>query len=349
MKRVAMMTDEAEQKMDKDPWKPISLPDQTSNVSGRRVDPNLPWGMFWAVDVDRNCLLILQHDPVNKPEGKLPKLRGLEVEMRIPETGADSLLVIRLTDDEQREIFHRLCLDIISSTRQANTEKEAVERFLARTWRWHRLLRGGQDGRLSSEEQKGLIGELSVLQQVLMPNIGVRTSVKGWTGPLGAPKDFEIGRVCIEAKARRGAATPFVTISNEHQLDTSGVDALILHVSEVTAAGEDDKDAVTVTDMARMVLQEIETLDASISELFEERLAATGFDWTDDYSDRKWLRGPDHTFEVTGDFPRVTPDMYPTGVGSLRYAISLPDCEPHRIDAEYVNKLIAEGAHGDRN
>lgn len=343
------MIEEAKQKIDMDPWKPISPPDQTSNVSGRRVDQDLPWGMFWAVDADRNCLLILQHDVASKPEGKLPRLRGLEVEMRIPETGAVSLLVIRLIDDEQREIFHRLCLDIISATRQANTEKEAVERFLARTWRWHRLLRGGQDGRLSSEEQKGLIGELGVLQKILMPKIGARTSVKGWTGPFGAPKDFEIGRVCIEAKARRGAATPFVTISNEHQLDTNGVDALILHVSEITAAGEDDKDAVTVTDVARMVLQEIEKLDASICELFEELLAAIGFDWIDDYSDRKWLRGPDHTFEVRGDFPRVTRDMYPSGVGSLRYAIFLPDCEPHRIDTDYVNKLIAEGAHGDRN
>lgn len=344
-----MMTEEKEKKMDIDPWKPISPPDQTSNVSGRRVDADLPWGMFWAVDADRNCLLILQHDPGNKPDNKLPKLRGLEVEMRIPEAGAASLLVIRLTDDEQREIFHRLCLDIISATRQANTEKEAVERFLARTWRWHRLLRGGQDGRLSSEEQKGLIGELDVLQQVLMPNIGVRTSVKGWTGPLGAPKDFEIGRVSIEVKARRGAATPFVTISNEHQLDTDGVDALILCVSEITAAGEDDKDAVTITDVARIVLQEIEKLDASISELFEERLAATGFDWTDDYSDKKWLRGPDDTFEVRGDFPRVTPNMYPSGVSSLRYSVFLPDCEPHRIDSDCVKKLITEGAHGDRN
>lgn len=343
------MNDEPKLKLDIDPWKPISPPDQTSNVSGRRVDPDLPWGMFWAVDADRNCLLILQHDPANKPESKLPKLRGLEVEMRVPETGSVSLLVIKLTDDEQREIFHRLCLDIISATRQANTEKEAVGRFLARTWRWHRFLRGGRDGRLSYEEQKGLIGELGALQQVLIPNIGVRTSVKGWVGPLGAPKDFEIGRVCIEVKARCGAATPFVTISNEHQFDTNGVDALILYVAEITAAGEEDTEAVTITDVAGTLLQEIEKLDASICELFEERLVATGFEWTDDYSDRRWLRGPDHFFEVRGNFPRVTPDMYPTGVGSLKYAIFLPDCEPHRIDSSYLNKLISEGVHGDRN
>lgn len=344
-----MMNDELDQKSGLDPWKPISAPDQTSNVSGLRVDPDLQWGMFWAVDADRNCLLILQHDPANKPENKLPKFRGLEVKMRVPETGSVSLLVVKLIDNQQREIFHRLCLDIIFTTRQAKTEKEAVERFLARTWRWHRLLRGVHDGRLSNEEQKGLIGELEVLQQILIPNIGVRTSVISWTGPLGAPKDFEIGRVCIEAKARRGAATPFVAISNEHQLDTNGVDALVLYVAEITAASEDDKGAVTVTDVARKVLQEIEKQDASICELFEERLVAAGFEWTDDYSDRKWLRGSDHTFEVRGDFPRVTPDMYPSGVSSLKYAIFLLDCEPHRIDFNYVNKLVMEAANGDRN
>lgn len=332
---------------DADPWKPISPPDQTSNVSGRRVDPKLSWRMFWAVDAEKNCLLMLQYNPVNKPENKLPKLRGLEVEIRTPETDEVSLLVIRLIDSEQREIFYRLCLDIISATRLANTEKEAVERFLARTWRWHRLLRVGKDGRLSSEEQKGLIGELEILRQVLIPVIGVQTSVKSWTGPLGAPKDFEIGRTCLEAKARRGAATPFVTISNEHQLDTNGVNSLILYVSEITAAGENDTNAATITQIAQMALQIIESLDMSMSELFEERLAATGFDWADDYSDQKWLRGPNHTYEVNEDFPRVTSNMYPSGVGNLRYSIFLPDCEPFRINPQHLNEMITEGAHGD--
>ena len=77
-----------------------------------------------------------------------------------------------------------------------------------RTWRWHHLLRGGGSTlcyRL--EEQKGLLGELLVLERPFCClTSGASTAVAAWRGPLGSPKDFEIGRVAIEVKARRGGA-----------------------------------------------------------------------------------------------------------------------------------------------
>ena len=328
-----------------DPWKPISPPDNFSDVSSRRVDPDLRWGIFWGVDVQRNCLLILQYEREKTPKAKLPKLRGLTVETHVPSSGPYALLVIRLVDEEQRDIFHYLCLDIISTTRQARSEEEAIERFLARTWRWHRLLRSGRVDRLSDEEQKGLIGEMNVLHRVLFPAIGVDASVRSWMGPLDAPKDFELGRICIEAKARRGSATPHVVISNEHQLDTSGVDALFLYVSEVTSAVEGDKEAVTITDVVRSVITEIENRDISVMELFETRLMAAGFDWKDDYSDKKWLVGSEHLFEVRDQFPRVIPSMFTPGVSNVHYSISLIECEPFRLEPQYLIERISGESH----
>ena len=325
-----------------DPWAELKAPDQTTKVSGRRVDPGLPWGLYWAIDTDRACLLILQHDPSLRPKGRLPNLRGLEIESRIPQDGNRNLLVVRLKDNGQRDIFYRLCVDIIAATRGAETEKQAVERFLIRTWRWHRLLRGGRDERLSDEEQKGLIGELRVMQQHLFPTVGVEACIRFWTGPLGAPKDFEIGRICIEVKARRGAATPFVSISSEHQLDASGIDALFLVVSEITGASSDDIKGLTVSDVARSVLANLQEQDASVVELFEHRLLAAGFEWNHDYSDCKWLVGPEHIFEITENFPRIAPDMYPSGVSHVRYAISLKDCEAFRVDQTRLESLLRE-------
>lgn len=331
------------------PWKGLAPPRQTSTVSGRLVDPELPWRLFWAVDSDRSCLLIFQHQPENRPQQKLPNLRGLEIESRRPQGNKNDLLVIRLKDNEQREIFYQLCLDIISATRLARSEEEAVERFLARTWRWHRLLRGGRDDRLSEEEQKGLIGELQLMREHLFPSIGVAASINAWTGPLDAPKDFEVGRVCIEAKARRGAATPFVAVSTEHQLDTKGLDALFLYVAEVTGTTEDDPTGFTVTELAKGVLEDIQTRDPSVIELFEERLLSTGFDWPDNYTDMKWLLGPERVFEVSEDFPRITPQAYPTGVANVRYSISLQDCEQFRTDFNRIALLLTGGAHGDQS
>ena len=338
-----MMTDSV------DPWQGITPPSQTTSASARRVDPSMRWDIFWALDADRKCLLMLRHARGLNMPARLPMLQGLQVESRSPDTDSHDLLVIRLTDGEQRELFHRLCLDIVAATGLAQTEEEAVGRFLTRTWRWHRLLKGGMDGRLNDEEQKGLLGELKVLQGHLFPAIGVSRSVRCWSGPLGAPKDFEIGSVCIEAKTRRGAAVPLVAISSEHQLDCAGVDALFLHVLEVASAAGNTKSAVTITEAVDAVRGVIADQDLAVADLFEDRLAAIGFDRLDDYSDRHWIMGAEHLFEVREGFPRITPSMFPGGVSYVRYSIALAECEPFRIEPNILAKVILEGSADDQS
>ena len=331
-----------------DPWKPIKRPDKMSTVTARRVDSSSPWGVFWAVDVDGNCLLMLQHRRDAMAPRRLPKLRGLQVETRLPEVGSHGLLVIRLLEREQREIFHRLCLDIVAATVAAKSEEEAIERFLGRTWRWHRLLRSGRDGRLTEEEQRGLAGELRFLGRHLFPTVGIAVAVRCWTGPLDAPKDFEIGRTSVEVKARRGTATPHVPIASEHQLDSSGVGALFLYVVEVTAATEDTM-ALTITEMAEEVRAVIAAQEPAAIELFEERLLSMGFDWEDDYSDKRWFTGREHLFEVREGFPRITASMVPGGVQNVHYSISLPECESFRVDVSDLTNLLSGGSCGDRH
>lgn len=313
-----------------DPWKNILRPEQESRISSRRVDPSLRWDIYWAVDVDSRCLLVFQHTSGSSSRNRLPNIRGLEVETRVLHETDKILLIVRLKENEQREIFQRLCNDLVSVTRLAHSEEEAVERFLGRTWRWHRLLRGGGDARLSDAEQKGLIGELHFMRNHLFPTIGVRAALRSWTGPLLAPKDFEVGRVCIEVKSRRGAAKPFVSISSEHQLDRRGIDSLFLQVFEVTSSSGEEKRSNTVTEIARNVLEEVRSYDENAVEIFEERLAAVGFDWNDDYSDKRWLQGSEYLFELVEGFPSIAPGMYPAGVSGVRYSVSLPDCEQFR-------------------
>ena len=230
----------------------ISPPAQASQISARRVTQETPWGLYWAVDAERNVLLILQHRGTVRRSRRLPKLRGLRVEAQPADDGSDERIVIRLTDPEQREIFLRFCRDIVDATILAQTEDQAVERFLARTWRWHRLLQGGSDKRLGDAEQRGLIGELVLLERHLLPVLGPLDAVRCWTGPLDAPHDFEISRIHVEAKAR-GSATPRVVISSEHQLQSGNANRLFLHVTEVSTALEGGSDALTVTDIASRI------------------------------------------------------------------------------------------------
>lgn len=322
-----------------DPWKLLSPPAKITDVNGRRVDAKLRYDLYWAVDVDNSCLLILQHGQDSGPKNKLPKLRGLEIQARSQGEARVSLM-IRLKDNEQREIFHRLCLDIIDATRSAKSESEAVERFLGRTWRWHRLLRGGRSGKLSEEEQKGLIGELLLMQRYLFTSIGIEAAVKSWMGPLNAPKDFEIGNICIEVKSRRAGATPYIVISTQNQLDTDGIEFLFLYVADITSALADDTKGFTVTEISRKIYEEVRKHSVPLSDVFEENLFAAGFDWQHDYSYQKWLAGSERLFKVDSGFPRIIPKMCPSGVANVKYTIALMECEPFRTDYQQMTAVL---------
>lgn len=326
--------------MSNDPWSSIDPKVQDGAINGRRIDAKLPWRLFWALGAGHKCLLVFRYQAGSQVKTAPPKLKGLEITFSEPDKNGTCSLLLKLLDSAQRDIFHRLCTDIVGATSTAKTESEAAALFLARTWRWHHLLRGGVDQKLSSEEQKGLIGELVVLDSLLLPNLSAKDAIAAWTGPLGAPKDFEIGRLCIEAKARRGAATPFVAISSEHQLDTSGVDALYLHVVELDRATANTEDASTVTDVANEVRKRISALDASSIQQFDGLLMSSGFSWLDDYADSRWVKGASDIFEVRDSFPRVTTASFPSGVTNVRYSIAIKDCIGFRVGTDVVvNKL----------
>jgi hypothetical protein len=329
-----------------DPWAALAPPSAAATVTALRVDANIPWGFFWARDLGKNCLLILRHSAAVLPDGRLPLLQGIELSDSFDEQDSARVLVLRLLDTAQRDLFQQLCLDIVRSTVRASTEIEALQLALARTWRWHHLLRGGRDDRLSEEAQRGLIGELLVLERYLLPLLSPRDSVFAWHGPLDAPKDFEIGRVSIEAKARRGAATPYVSISSEFQLDQSGVDSLFLHVVALDAASADAEDSFTVSDVAKRIQDRVRPVDADASDALDSRLTAAGFEWTHDYADMRWVEGDTRVFQIRIGFPSITPGQFPLGVSRVTYSVALQACEPYRVASAVLQMALAEGVHG---
>lgn len=325
-----------------DPWKDLTPPSAASAINACRVDASNPWEFFWARAMDGKCLLVLQHGADSSPIKKLPSLKGVEVAVTDGDGRHSRMLVFRLLDSRQRDIFHQLCIDIVAAGKTARTEPEAVELAVARTWRWHHLLRGGTGGLLSEDEQKGLIGELLVLERHLLTCLSPTDSLTAWRGPLGAPKDFEIGRICIEAKARRGAATPHVLITSEHQLDDEGCDLLFLHVADLSHAPEGTAHAFTLSDAVRRVRDRM-NLDNAAADRYESLLAATGFRWEDDYSDFKWMEGTSRVYGVVDGFPRVMAREIATGVSNVRYSISLVECERFIVEAKILDEAILGG------
>lgn len=321
-----------------DPWVNIAVPDSSNSINGRRVDAEHPQDFFWARDVEGRRLLVMDYPSGLEPSRRLPDLRDMEFVQTT--TQPVSKLIWRLTKPEHAEVFYRLCEDIVDRCREAGDTQEAIDLAVGRTWRWLHLLKGGSAGLLTPELQKGLIGELMVIERALLTLLSAADAVTAWRGPEGAPKDFEIGRLAIESKARRGGARPFISITSAWQLDTDGVDTLYLHVLEVDTCPLEDERGETLTDIALRIGRQIGRKDPAAEEQYNNLLGEAGFDPLDDYSNYPWLTGPSLCFEVKDDFPRISGSDVMPGIETVTYALSLAACEPYVVPlATLVERL----------
>lgn len=325
------------------PWQNLEVPSDKVNLTSRRVNAESPWDIFWAIDSMRNRLLLMEFSSSIDISGKLPNLRGIDVKV-LSETSTESnILLVCLLESENSDIFHQLCLDIISAAEQAETEKGAVQSFLMRTWRWHKMLeRGGNYAILSYEEQKGLIAELFALESILFPILGFDLAVKAWQGPLGAIKDFEIGSNSIEVKAKKSPTIPEIRISSAYQLDTTDIENLFLSVVEVIKQSGIGKDTFTIIEFVDRIISMIGDESPASLDMLLQKIIAAGLDLEDDYSDYLWSIGNHTLYLVSDNFPKIIPSSYARGVKNVNYTVVLDECEKFIVTIEDIRNEVKQ-------
>lgn len=314
------------------PWSGL----EAGKVDTRRVSASARWNWFWAVMPRADVALVLQLSNLPKPTPDLPKLRNLEIRFQTLPGGP--ILYIRLKDNAQLELFETLCRDVMAAGELAETEAEALERAIGRTFRWHYLLRGGKQDALSEESQKGLVGEIEVLK-LLIATMGAKPALAAWTGPSGAPKDFELKADCIEVKARRGASQPFVKISSEHQLADVPDRRLWLTVLAVDKV--QPPHGRTLTEHVEELTELLERTEPSAIMDWDLHLADAGYDVLHDYSAWRWIVSSPEFHAVAEGFPRIAAPV-PLGVGGVTYALALSACAPFRTDWDVVRPNLVD-------
>jgi len=322
-----------------DPWLTINKPSGPI-ASAKRADEKHPFDFFWAMDMDGHCLFVYEYDKAIKQGEKKPRLNGIRIIDYEPEGGDKKRLILSLRQAEHREIFFRLCTDVLEATQECKDGASALHVMLRRTWRWHQLLRGERDGRLSPDLQKGLIGELECLTSIVLPHYSPAEAMTFWEGPSGLPKDFVIGEACIEVKARRGAARPFVSISSEHQLDQAGFQNLFLYILDLSSAAVSDEGSFNLNDYVDRTYQIIHEKDPGAVEMFETKLLEVGYLNEDDYSDRYWIRLGAQTYQVQGEFPRIIDSELPAGVSDVSYKIDLGNIQEYIIEQAEMETTV---------
>ena len=208
---------------------------------------------------------------------------------------------------------------------------------------WQGLIERMADRGLSAEEQRGLFGELTTLQSFLLPLIGPDAAVTAWVGPDGANQDFVAGGVGVEVKATIMKMPVRLRISNERQLDETGLAALLLcHVSLVPTLGR-----------GKTLPMIVETLRATLaaspvaSREFEVKLVRAGYIHSEreQYDSTGYsISGTDY-YHVREGFPRLIGAAIPGGVGDVSYSVAVDMIASYAIDPDQAALIVSQD-HG---
>jgi len=236
-----------------------------------------------------------------------------------------------------RDAFLAVCEDIVEQLDKVQPV-HARRAFILRLQRWGILFRG-EHQTLSSEAQKGLIGELRCLDRIVIPYCGPSNALAAWTGPEHGVHDFTLGASAIEVKTSRGAGTPKVTISSENQLAVGAGEHLYLYAMGVVPSPDA---GMTLPEYVEDTRRRFESPIDGMK--FDLKLAQIGYAGPDGY-DTRWVVGTPGVYRIVEGFPRITSDTLDPAVSDVTYRVDLSHCGEYRIDEHTLVEEL-EGING---
>jgi hypothetical protein len=243
-----------------------------------------------------------------------PDLNGLRVRHLIL---SDGQFVELAASPAHERVFTPVCCEVAKAVLVEQREPWRAVNTIVRMWQsaW-KLVRG----EMERSVQVGLIGELFVLKQLMIPSLGPG-AVAQWSGPQSERHDFVGARLRVEVKATRRSRHEH-EISRLDQLWTpAGTQLLLVSVQlEETVGG-----TVTLATLRDEVMEVIGQ-DAAALDEFMAKMARMG--WSDEMRRsgellRCELRDV-AVFLVDDGFPRL-PESFapPRGVVAVKYTIDL--------------------------
>lgn len=296
--------------------------------------------VFWPLG--RYGLLVQGAGRVEPLGARMPRCRGVRVlhqERDGPGGGTGTQLWIVLEEERLREIFSVLAADLVNAVVAESSAPESLRRCVDRLCMWQGLFERLSPEGLSEERQRGLFGELAVLDRMILRDAGNLERVAAWMGPDGGHQDFVLGSVAVEVKTTLAKRHARIAIANERQLDERAHDLLIL----VTVRLEESASHGTSLPALVATLRERLAIEEPAARLFEERLMMAGYlDVHAPVYEARHRPLSVRCYRVEGAFPRLTEANLPAGVGDIRYSIIADDLGAWEMAEAEANLRIGE-------
>ena len=326
-----------------DPWHDIEIPGDENLLNVRRADAEHSLDYWFGRDLQGRYVLCFDSDAEAPGASSVPKIAGIEVNaLALGEAGCR--LILMLLESEQLDIFRALCFDLMRSTAQLSECESAagLPITLSRLHRWQSLLERAREDVLTKSQIVGLVGELLLLRDLLLPRMNTFDAVLSWRGPYGEEQDFLLAGRLIEVKTQLSTSDRYLPVSSEEQLDATSGRILICHQTldvPADAAGG----AVSLNVLVSSLTDRMATSDQAAADHFQTALLEAGYRRRSEYGRPYWLLNERTFYVVRDDFPRITPGMISGGIDRVRYRISVQACAKFETHEEAAMELALDG------
>lgn len=256
-------------------------------------------------------------------------------------TGLDTYYSIKLDRNTEEDIFYTFIADVVETAKKATTDLVILD-VLKRVKSWMNFFKSKKTGVLSENGQIGLFAELSMLKLLLEKNKeNLLNIVTSWVGPKKQNQDFIFPDTqAIEVKCTTSNNKYEIKISNEYQLDCSGLDRLYLAVYQVKRHKTNEG---SLFPSLPFIVKEIEELlrpDFDAKFEFEGLLLEVGYlaEAEIEYIDFGFqiINGPE-IYDVDSSFPKIARGSIPSSIKKVEYNLNLQKLE---VLANDINDLI---------
>lgn len=232
-------------------------------------------------------------------------------------------LEFRLNDPRYYLMFKAFYEDVFDSTWNVKLE-DATAKFIEIYKKWKRAF--STDGLpLTKEEVQGLIGEMCVIDEILLKKYDPKTILDGWMLTQKGKQDFVFSDTWYEVKSTHiGSNT--VTITSAEQLDctTDGY----LSVVKLKNTSVNDEKKVNLSIIINRLLKKFD--DCNCGEEFLMKLAELSLP-SDKYDDQVYEIIELEQYTVKDGFPCLKRSTLSPAIGLVQYELYLEQLKIYKV------------------
>ena len=280
-------------------------------------------------------ILELDND-IKVHQNYLKRFVGVEIQV-LPAINHSELVIILLENDLS-DIFSYFIEDIINDLIKIDNQNIALTKITSKINYWKRLFSKMTGGILTPQQQRGLYGELFFLNELLELTADRFYIINGWHGPLGANQDFFYNGIAVEVKTSK-SNKPSIKISNEYQLDNSGLTDLYLLFYKLN---EYQGGTETLFELINSIRQ---NLNSETLIQFNEKLENLGVnpETEEEYNNTSYSIAFEKTYLITEDFPKIVRNNLVEALSAVSYEIEPRLCADFETDISLIFNHITNG------